>query len=206
VYFALVDTERERLGAAQRSLAQLIQWVARRPPNCLKVASLRDRGKVYRRDFAAVTITAAGLTEVSAQECQTAWLVLLTLEHAALDQPIRVTSDAVTTISNGNTYSPFPFEVTLPDDVEGRAPQARLRIDNTSQEIVAMLRGLTSPLKIQIVRSAAPDVVEREWLGLEWRVSQYDIGAITGILTIDDMALEEFPCVTFDGRFTGLWP
>ena len=139
---------------------------------------------------------------------RTAWLVLLTLEHPELDAPIRVTSDAVATTSNGHTFQPFPFEVTLPDDVEGRAPQAQLRIDNTSQEIIALLRGLTTPpsLTIQIVRSATPDVVEREWSGLEWRSSQYDIGAITGTLTIEDMALEEFPYITFDGRFKGLWP
>lgn len=155
-----------------------------------------------------MTISAAGAAELAAQECATAWLVLLTLEHPGLDQPIRVTSDAVATTSNGHTFQPFPFEVTLPDDVEGRAPQAQLRIDNTSQEIIALLRGLTTPpsLTIQIVRSATPDVIEREWSGLEWRSSQYDIGAITGTLTIEDMALEEFPYITFDGRFKGLWP
>ena len=155
-----------------------------------------------------MTISTAGTAELAAQECGTAWLVLLTLAHLQLDVPVRVTSDAVATTSNGHTFQPFPFEVTLPDDVEGRAPQAQLRIDNTSQEIIALLRGLTTPpsLTIQIVRSATPDVVEREWSGLEWRSSQYDIGAITGMLTVDDLALEEFPYVTFDGRFKGLWP
>lgn len=155
-----------------------------------------------------MTISAAGAAELAAQECASAWLVLLTLDHPELDQPIRVTSDAVATISNGLTFEPFPFEVTLPDDTEGRAPQAQLRIDNTSQEIIAALRGLTTPptLKIEIVRSPDPDSVEREWSGLEWRSSQYDIGAIIGILSGDDLALEEFPYVTFDGRFKGLWP
>lgn len=155
-----------------------------------------------------MTLSAAGTAELAAQECATAWLVLLTLDHPELDQPIRVTSDGVTTTSNGYTYSPLPFEVTLPDDVEGRAPQAQLRIDNTSQEIIALLRGLTTPpsLKIQIVRSVTPDVVEREWSGLEWRSSQYDVGAITGTLGVDDLAMEEFPYITFDGRFKGLWP
>src|SRR5512132_1584543 len=69
-----------------------------------------------------------GLVELSAQETGTAWLVLLTLTHPELDRPIRVTSDGVETLSQGNLFSPFPFEVTLPDDVEGRTPQAELRI------------------------------------------------------------------------------
>lgn len=155
-----------------------------------------------------MSITEAGLNELAAPETGTAWLVLLTLEHPGLDRPIRVTSDGVATLSNGVVYDPFPFEVTLPDDVEGRAPQARLRIDNTSQEIIALLRGLVTPptLGIQIVRSANPNVVERQWSGLEWQASSYDIGAITGTLGVDDLALEEFPYVTFDGRFKGLWP
>ena len=155
-----------------------------------------------------MTISNAGLGELAAQETGTAWLVLLTLDHPDLDRPIRVTSDGVATTSNGEVFESFPFEVTLPDDVEGRAPQARLRIDNTSQEIIALLRGLVTPpsLAIQIVRSTNPDVIEREWAGLEWRASSWDIGAITGTLAVDDLATEEFPYVTFDGRFKGLWP
>jgi len=155
-----------------------------------------------------MTISAAGLGELAAQETGTAWLVLLTLDHPDLDRPIRVTSDGVATTSNGDVFESFPFEVTLPDDVEGRAPQARLRIDNTSQEIIALLRGLVTPpsLAIRIVRSTNPDVIEREWAGLEWRASSWDIGAITGTLAVDDLATEEFPYVTFDGRFKGLWP
>jgi len=155
-----------------------------------------------------VTFSADGIGELSAQETGTAWLVLLILDHPELDQPLRFTSDAVATVCLADRYDPFPFEMTLPEDVEGRAPRAQLRIDNTSQEIVALLRGLTTPpsLTIRIVRSADPDFVEREWSGLEWSSSQYDIGAITGTLSVDDMAMEEFPYVTFDGRFKGLWP
>ena len=66
-----------------------------------------------------------GVTELSAQECATAWLVLITLTHSELDQPVRVTSDGVETMSNGNVFAPMPFEVVLPDDVEGRTPQAQ---------------------------------------------------------------------------------
>ena len=114
-----------------------------------------------------MTISNAGLGELAAQETGTAWLVLLTLDHPDLDRPIRVTSDGVATTSNGEVFESFPFEVTLPDDVEGRAPQAHLRIDNTSQEIIALLRGLVTPpsLTIKIVRSADPNYVERVWSG-----------------------------------------
>src|SRR5512134_816854 len=155
-----------------------------------------------------MSISTAGATELLQQDVSTPWLLLLTITHPTMPTPIRLSSDAVDTISNGQTFQHFPFDLILPDDVEGRAPQAQLRIDNTSQEIVAILRGLTTPpsLTIQIVRSATPNVVEREWIGLEWRASTIDAGFITGRLSVEDMATEEFPYVTFDGRFRALWP
>ena len=154
-----------------------------------------------------MALSSTGVTELSGQEIGTAWLVLITISHADLPTPIRVTSDAVATVSNGNTYTPFPFEVILPEDAEGRTPYAQLRIDNTTKEIAAALRGLTSPptVTIQIVRSSAPDTVERSWTGLRWKSSTIDVGVVTGTLSIDDVAHEEFPYVTFDGRFPGLW-
>ncbi|QLH40842.1 MAG: DUF1833 family protein [Defluviicoccus sp.] len=155
-----------------------------------------------------MTLSGPGIADLAAPETGVAWLVLLTLSHPELEQPLRFTSDGVATLSNGDTFTPFPFELTIPDDVEGRAPRAQLRIDNTSQDIIALLRGLTTPptLDIRIVRAPTPDVVERSWSGLEWRTSTYDAGAITGTLGVDDLALEEFPYATFDGRFKGLWP
>jgi len=155
-----------------------------------------------------MTLTATGTAQVSAQQTDSVWLVLLTIDHADLEQPIRVTSDGRPTLSNGDLYQPFPFAVTLPDDVEGRAPQARLQIDNTSLEVVAQLRGLATPpsVRLQIVRAEDPDVIEREWVGLEWRSSAIDLASVTGTLSVEDLALEEFPYVTFDGRFKGLFP
>lgn len=153
-------------------------------------------------------ISSAGLVDLSAQETGTAWITLLTITHEGLPAPIRVTDDAVQTVSNGLTYLPYPFDVLLPDDVEGRIPQSQIRIDNTTQEIIALLRTLTTPptLDIQVVRSATPDVVELSASGLEWRASSFDIGTITGTLTIDNLATEEWPPVTFDrARFIGLW-
>lgn len=155
-----------------------------------------------------MTLSATAQAELAAPETATAWLVLLTIAHAGLDQPIRLTSDGVATVSNGQVFEPCPFEATLPDDVEGRAPQAQLTIDNTSQTLIALLRGLTSPpaLTLQIVRATDADTIEREWSGLEWRASTYDVGVITGQLGVEDLATEEFPYLTFDGRFRGLWP
>ncbi|HYN39200.1 MAG TPA: DUF1833 family protein [Rhodospirillales bacterium] len=151
---------------------------------------------------------ATAAAELAAEHCASAWLVLVTLDHPDLDAPLRFTSDAVQTVSQGYVFAPMAFAITLPDDVEARAPRAQPRIDNTSQEIIASLRGLVEPLAVtlQIVRAGDPDVIEREWAGLEWRASSYDLAFVSGGLGVEDMAAEEFPYETFDGRFAGLWP
>lgn len=155
-----------------------------------------------------MTLTPTAVAELSAQETGTAWLVLLTISHPDMPVPLRMTSDHVPTTSGGQVYTPYPFEVSPPDDVEGRAPMATLRVDNTSQQVIAVLRGLEKPpsVTIQIVRASDPNVVEVIYDGLELRGENYDIGAITGKLTVDDWATEEFPYVTFDKRFIGLFP
>lgn len=154
------------------------------------------------------TAAVSATQEMSAASTDTAWLVLLTLSHEEMASEIRVTSDGVPTLSRGYNYSPFPFDIILPDDVEGQPPQAQLRIDNTTQEIIAELRNLTTPplLTVEIVRSISPDIVEYGWVGLRWTASSYDKNVITGTLTVDDLAKEEFPYMTFDSRWRGLWP
>ena len=60
------------------------------------------------------TLSSAAQAAVFAAQTGEAFLVLLELNHADLATPIRVTSDAVATVSNGDTYTPFPFFISLP--------------------------------------------------------------------------------------------
>ena len=101
----------------------------------------------------------------------------------------------------------LPFEVVLPDDADARAPRAQLRIDNTSLEVIVALRGLVDPLGVtlQILRASAPDVIEREWTGLDGRPRP------RRRLHLGDARRRRHGCrgvpfETFDGRFAGLWP
>jgi len=63
-----------------------------------------------------MTLTDIATRELAAQDCATPWLVLLEISHPQLPAPLRLTSDGVATLSNGASYEPFPFEVTLPDE------------------------------------------------------------------------------------------
>lgn len=136
---------------------------------------------------------------IFAAESGEAFIILLTFTHESLATPIRVGSDSVDTVSRGQAYIAYPFDLTLPDDDEGRAPRARLVIDNVDRQIVASLRNLaTSPvLTLEIVRAAAPDVVEAVFHDFRLRNVRYDSHVIEADLTIEDFTAEPYPAGSF---------
>lgn len=127
------------------------------------------------------------------------FVILLTFAHTQLSEPIRVSSDSEDTVSRGQVFVAYPFDLTLPDDDESRAPRARLVIDNVDRQIVATLRGLaTSPvLTLEIVRAAAPDVVEAVFHDFRLRNVRYDSHVIEADLTIEDFTAEPYPAGSF---------
>jgi hypothetical protein len=152
----------------------------------------------------------SGATRQSLHAAETgdAFLILLTLSHGDLAEPIRVTSDAVTTISRGDRFAPFPFEIILPDDLDNRAGGARLAIDNIDRQIVRAVRNLSSApsVLIEIIRAAAPDVVEAQFIDFKLTHVSYDAARVEGDLTIEDFTAEPFPSAIFSpGLFPGLF-
>jgi len=136
------------------------------------------------------------------------FLILLTLSHDDLEAPIRVTSDAVETVSRGDTFVPFPFDLQLPDDQEGKAPKAKLVIDNVDRSIVRAIRSLsTAPTAlIEIVRAAAPDTVEATFEDFRLINVTYDAKRVEGVLSIEDFVAEPYPAATFSpGFFPGMF-
>lgn len=145
---------------------------------------------------------------LNAQETDEAFLILLTLSHPSMSAPLRVTSDAVQTQSRGESFVPFPFELTLPDDDENGAPEARLAIDNIDRQIVQSLRALPfAPLVlIEIVRAADPDTVEARFADFTLRDVTYDSRVVEGILGVEDFTAEPYPANVFaPGLFPGLF-
>ncbi len=136
---------------------------------------------------------------LNASETAEVFLVLLTLAHPDLSVPIRVTSDSVITVSRGNSFVPFPFDLVLPDDQEHSAPRARLVIDNVDRQIVQAVRNLgSSPTAlIEIVRANTPDTIEAQFVDFKLTNVSYDAQRVEGTLTVEDFTAEPFPAATF---------
>lgn len=145
---------------------------------------------------------------VNAPETGEVFLVLLTIDHPDLGAPIRVTSDAVDTVSRGETFVAFPFELTLPEDGEDRPPRARLRIDNVDRRIVQAVREIASAptVLMEVVRAADPDTVEAAFPEFRLRDVSYDALVVEGELSLESFLAEPYPAGIFSpAEFPGLF-
>lgn len=103
-------------------------------------------------------------------------LYLLTISHADLPTPIRLVRNTVDVVSRGNTYTAFPFNITLPGDGEGGQRPARIQIDNIDQRIVQTVRAIATPptLLIEEVKGSALDTVEQSLPPMKLYAATYD--------------------------------
>jgi len=134
-------------------------------------------------------------------------LVLLTIDHTDLANPIRVVANTEDITSNGNTFTAFPFEIRLPDSNEDAPPTARLRVDNVSREIGQTIRQITSAasVTIEVVRQEALDTVELSFPSMRLVDVRFDALSVQGDLEFEDLAREPFPARTFSpAEFPGL--
>jgi len=80
-----------------------------------------------------------GRKNVLATSVNEPMLVMLEITHAELAVPVRVVNDTQDLVSQGKTFLKCPFELMLPDDIEGQLPQATLSVDNIGQELTQWL-------------------------------------------------------------------
>lgn len=148
----------------------------------------------------------AGRASAFAQETSEVWLVLLTLSHADLAQPLRFVNNTAAVVSRGETYVGFPFEITLPGEDGEAFGQARIRIDNVDRAIVNTVRSLDSPLQvlIEVVLASQPDTVEASFDGLTLRSAEYDALVVTGVLRFEEVLSEPVSVQMTPARFPAM--
>jgi len=145
---------------------------------------------------------------VHAPETGEAFLLLLTLSHANLDDPLRFTSDGVDTVSRGYTFIAFPFQISLPPRSQDQPPKMQLTIDNVDRQIVQTIREIQSAptIKVEIVLASTPDTVEAIFPDFILLNAQYDRLTVQGDLVIEMLEREPFPADTYNpSDFPGLF-
>ena len=153
-------------------------------------------------------LSTAARNALYAAETGEGFAVLLTLSHAGLATPLRVAGSDAAITSRGDTFMPYPFKLTLPDDAERQSPEARLVIDNVDRQIILALRNLnTAPLvTIEIVRMADTNTVEARFDSFRLGQVSYDMHMVEGVLSLEDFTAEPFPAGCFSpAHFLGLF-
>jgi len=143
------------------------------------------------------------LADLFATETDEAILALVTIDHDTLSTPIRVTSDAVETVSNGNTFQPFPFQYTFPDQSDENEATAKLKIDNVDRKITKAVRELSSAPTVttQIVRGSDPDTIEASFPDFKLVNVSYDKHTVEGTLSLESLVSQPFGTHTFNPQY-----
>lgn len=164
------------------------------------------------------SLSSGMIAALNAQETDECPIALLTITHDDLAQPILLSSDPTTRISDdpvvyqtssrGSDFLFLPFDFTLPDDRSDAPPRVVLEIDNIGRDLVSLLRSVSTPasVKMEIVLASSLDDVEIELPVLQ--MADADIGeqAIRIELVVDALINEPFPSSLFTpGAFPGLF-
>lgn len=125
--------------------------------------------------------------------------ILVTIDHAQLSEPIRVTSDAVATEREGDdgteTYIAFPFRFRFADDRAAQLTTAELEIDNVDRRIVETLRRVRGAptVAVKMVLASDPDTIEGGEYVFTLQQAKYNASTVTGTLGDEDLLNEPFP-------------
>lgn len=132
---------------------------------------------------------------INAQETGEVFIVLISISHSTLSETIRVSSDAVDTISRGNTYIHYPFDIVLASDTENGPQTMRLSIDNIDRSIVNAVRSVSSPLNVtvEVVLFSDPDTVEVSFDNFKLYDVSFDSFVVSGSISAKYLMSEPYP-------------
>lgn len=160
-------------------------------------------------------VTQPTRAEMYAQSSGKAPLILITATHPTdtTNFPMRITSDSVNTVSNGETFLPTPFQIELPPETKQGDPRVRITLDAPTIDFVGIFRDLETPptVKIEMVigDSEGPgisDTIERVWDDLLLKNVEASDLKLTFDLGYEDFESTPFPRDRYDlAKFPGLY-
>lgn len=132
---------------------------------------------------------------VNASETGEAFLLLLTISHDELPEPIRVVNNTEDIVSRGETYQGCPFEFELPGDDAERVESVQIAVDNVDRRIVDALRQISGAPKVdlEVILASEPDVVEAGPFSMTFVSAEWDAIVVSAQLGYEDVLTEPFP-------------
>ncbi|HOS41941.1 MAG TPA: DUF1833 family protein [Spirochaetota bacterium] len=137
---------------------------------------------------------------VFAQETDEVFIILLEISHADLAEPIRVCNNSKDIVSNGKTYTAFPFLTATASEHDDQLSTVPLMIDNVGREVVEAIRTITSApdVTMSVVLASDPDTVEAGPWSYKLRDVRYNAQIVEGQLGHEDILNESYPEGQYD--------
>lgn len=135
-------------------------------------------------------------------------LLLLKISHQNLVAPIRVVNNFEPIVSQGYTWTAYPFEITMPSESDDQIPVMILKIDAVDRQIITVIRSLQGPpeITLDVILAAQPDIVEASVQGFKMKSVSYDNLVVEAELRLEEILSEPFPQHAFTpALFPGLF-
>lgn len=143
-------------------------------------------------------------------------VALVTITHADLVTPVRLSSDPTRrlsvdplrygTTSRGNTFDFVLMSAIVPDDRKGTPPRVALVLENVGFDVVDVAQSFTDPATaaIELVLASAPDTVIQAYRGLRIVRCSFDDVSATFDLSREPFTSEPFGARQTKALFPGL--
>lgn len=155
-----------------------------------------------------MTISNAVKAALFKQETEEVFLVLLTIDHPELSNPIRLVNNTEDITSNGNLFTAFPFKIVMPLADPNSQPRASIEVDNIDRQIVTAIRTITSSptVTLQVIMASAPNTIEVEFTDFKLQDTSYNGFTVSGTLSMENYLLEPYPADQFvPSNFPGIF-
>jgi hypothetical protein len=142
----------------------------------------------------ARALSPTALAAINAPECEEVFLWLMKIRNDEIVD-INVVNNTEDITSNGEVYTAFGFGIILSEDDGERLPEVRLTIDNVDRMLIDEIRGVSTPLivDLSLVLASNPDNVEMEFPKMTLRRVSYNETLITGTLVVAEILASRFP-------------
>lgn len=137
-------------------------------------------------------------------------VVLITITHDSLDEPLRLSTDATVRLSSdpltygtrsrliGSTTGTLPtaaeflfalMSATLPENRESGVTATDITFENVDAGMIEVARELKTPARVDfaVVLASTPDYVDFEWTDLRTISVDYDEASITVSISREDV-------------------
>ena len=92
------------------------------------------------------------------------------------------------------------MSLKLPDDTDDGPREIRIEIDNVTRQYMEIIRTIHgfARLKVELVLSGTPDIVEAQWPEFLLTNVNYDASTISIQLNMETLEREPFPAMNMD--------